>query len=36
MAYNSSTKAIKNAYLTLTLESFPRPSNYCEEFVMAY
>jgi hypothetical protein len=36
IAYNSSTKAIKNASLTLTLGSFPNPSNYFEEFYIAY
>ena len=36
IAYNSSTKAIKKAYFTFTLASFPNPSNYFEEFYIAY
>ena len=32
----SSTKAIKKAYFTFTLASFPNASNYLEEFYIAY
>jgi predicted peroxiredoxin len=36
IAYSSSTKAIKKAYFTFTLASFPNASNYFEEFYIAY